>query len=116
MLRFFNLPLSLRNRRVESSTAPLPQHASMAIILFLFLGVVLYFLFSWLRFRCKYDLHKIPSPPGLPLLGHTLEFSNGLASHQLAVWVGRSLKQLGFPKLMRVRGKLSKPGDLNKAD
>lgn len=57
--------------------------------------------FLWRRW--KYDLHKVPSPPGLPLLGHTLEFFYGQPSHQLAQWIGRCLKQLGNPKLMRVR-------------
>lgn len=56
---------------------------------------------AWRRY--KYDLHKIPSPPGLPLLGHTLEFIFGQPNHQMSQWTGRCLKQLGYPKLMRVR-------------
>jgi len=51
--------------------------------------------------RWKYDLHKVPSPPGLPLLGHTLEFLYGQPSRQLSQWVGKQLKQLGNPDIMR---------------
>lgn len=52
--------------------------------------------------RWKYDLHKVPSPPGLPLLGHTLEFVYGQPNRQLSQWIGVSLKRLGYPKMMRV--------------
>ena len=52
--------------------------------------------------RWKYDLHKVPSPPGLPILGHTLEFFYGQPSHQIAQWIGRRMRQLGNTKLMRV--------------
>jgi len=54
--------------------------------------------------RWKYDVHKVPSPPGLPLIGHMLEFINGQPSHQFSQWIGHCLKQLGYPKLMRVDG------------
>lgn len=54
----------------------------------------------WLRW--KYDLHKIPSPPGLPILGHTLDFSQGLAGKQFTIWFRRIHKALGFPKAFKV--------------
>ena len=52
--------------------------------------------------RWKYDLHKMPSPPGVPLLGHALEFMCGEPSYNLASWLKRSLKKVGNPKIMRV--------------
>ena len=53
--------------------------------------------------RWKYDLHRIPSPRGLPLLGNTLEFMTGRAGDNITRWVGHSLKQLNYPKLMKVQ-------------
>ena len=53
--------------------------------------------------RWKYDVHLVPSPPGLPLIGHMWEFAKGQPSYQFSQWVGRCLKDLGYPKLMGVR-------------
>jgi len=63
--------------------------------------LVIFFATRFVWRRWKYDLHKVPSPPGLPLLGHTLEFVYGHPSHQVSQWVGSCLKQLGNPRLMR---------------
>ena len=57
--------------------------------------------------RWKYDLHKVPSPPGLPLIGNTLEFIYGQPSYQFSQWIGTCLRDLGYPKLMKVRTNLS---------
>ena len=57
----------------------------------------------WRRWR--YDLHKVPSPPGWPLLGNTLDFlygKDGQGMKELSEWLGRELKRLDYPKLMRV--------------
>ena len=56
--------------------------------------------FLWRRW--KYDLHKIPCPPGLPILGHTLSLTRGEGLRDCARWVGNALKRLDYPKLMRV--------------
>lgn len=52
--------------------------------------------------RWKYDLHKIPSPPDLPVIGQMLEFSNGQASKQLMIWLRKQLKALNWPKILKV--------------
>ena len=57
--------------------------------------------------RWKYDLHKVPCPPGLPLIGHMLEFIYGQPSYQFSQWIGTCLRDLGYPKLMKVRTNLS---------
>ena len=56
--------------------------------------------FLWRRW--KYDMHKIPYPPGLPILGHTLSLTRGEGLRDSARWVGNALKKLDYPKLMRV--------------
>jgi len=51
--------------------------------------------------RWKYDLHKIPSPPGLPFLGQSLalmQMSNSEISYERGKW----FRALGYPKIMRV--------------
>ena len=55
--------------------------------------------FLWRRW--KYDLHKIPCPPGLPILGHTLSLTRGEGLRDSARWVGNALKRFDYPKLMR---------------
>ena len=67
--------------------------------------------------RWKYDLHKIPSPRGLPFLGNALDFMTGRAGDNITRWVGHALKELNYPKLMKVHTSLSnalaqKPGRL----
>jgi len=68
----------------------------------LLLSVVAVILTRRVWRRWKYDMHKIPSPPGLPVLGHTVDFFYGLAGKDLTKWLADSYKKLGFPKLMRV--------------
>ena len=64
-------------------------------------AVVLYYLISWLHFRTKYDMHKIPSPPAYPIVGHLFDF---LAMPRLNYnsWTLESAKKLGYPKVMKV--------------
>ena len=47
-------------------------------------------------------MHKIPYPPGLPILGHTFSLTRGEGLRDSARWVGNALKKLDYPKLMRV--------------
>ena len=49
--------------------------------------------------RWKYDMHKIPSPPALPFLGH---ISGILNEGELSKYTGRWWKNLGCPKVMKV--------------
>ena len=62
------------------------------------LSVVLLTRVLWRRW--KYDLHKIPSPPGVPVVGHVLGI---LKDGELAKYNGRWWKKLGCPKVMKVR-------------
>ena len=60
--------------------------------------------------RLRYDLHKIPTPRGLPLLGQTLDMINIIRGNEEECFLrARWMRQLGFPKIMRVSG--SAPGD-----
>lgn len=34
------------------------------------LALLTYYAFKWMIYRLKYDMHKVPSPPKLPILGH----------------------------------------------
>ena len=52
--------------------------------------------------RWKYDLHKVPSPPGWPILGHSLDFVNSEVLRNTWKWFGQGLKRLNYPSLMRV--------------
>eukprot|EP00210_Caulerpa_lentillifera_P000330 g323.t1 len=64
-----------------------------------FLG---YFLLKELWMRWHYDLHKIPTPPKLPLLGHALQLKPGTKNSAMNVWVQKWRAKLGFPKLIRL--------------
>lgn len=62
--------------------------------------IVLYYVFSWLLFRLKYDLHKLPSPPKLPLVGHLhhiLKMGDRLNQNK---WLLDWHEKLGRPKIM----------------
>lgn len=64
--------------------------------------VVAWFYVLWRRW--KYDLHKIPSPPGLPLPGnkHTWRLAN--ETHEnVAKNIAQWWKDLGCPRLFKVR-------------
>ena len=61
--------------------------------------------------RWKYDLHKIPSPPGVPVVGHVLGI---LKDGELAKYNGRAWKELGCPKVMKVTNGV-RNGDSEKA-
>lgn len=50
--------------------------------------------------RWKYDLHKIPSPPSLPFLGHILEFAGG--GKHFVKWFRKRHAELGYPKIVQV--------------
>lgn len=50
--------------------------------------------------RWKYDLHKIPSPPCWPIIGHTRDFANQPDNH--AKWFKQHYINLGCPKLFKV--------------
>eukprot|EP00210_Caulerpa_lentillifera_P000349 g342.t1 len=54
----------------------------------------------WMRWH--YDLHKIPTPPKLPLLGHALQLKKGNKTYAINVWLQEWRAKLGFPKLMRL--------------
>jgi len=49
--------------------------------------------------RWKYDLHRIPSAPGLPLLGGILELA---AAKDLSVVFRKWNNHLGYPKAFKV--------------
>eukprot|EP00210_Caulerpa_lentillifera_P006594 g6299.t1 len=53
--------------------------------------------------RLKYDLHKIPSPPANPFLGHLLTLLHVSQNSSFAFWLRDWHKKLGYPKLMSVR-------------
>ena len=57
-------------------------------------------LLTWMLWkRWKYDLHKIPSPPGVPVLGHVLGI---VKTGEFTKYNSRSWKKLGCPKMMKV--------------
>lgn len=60
--------------------------------------------------RWKYDLHKIPSPPGLPIIGHTLDIADG--GMHFVKWFRKRHKQVGFPKIFKVKNKQPPSTDL----
>lgn len=74
---------------------------NMFVELFLTLCVFVVFRFLWTRW--KYDLHKIPSPPGLPILGHTLEFSRGMAGKSFSRWFRPHYEALGYPRVVKAQ-------------
>ena len=66
------------------------------------LSCLLIFLLSravWARW--KYDVHKIPSPRGWPLVGHGPYFVSGKVKIEVARVRGRLFKELGYPKIMK---------------
>eukprot|EP00210_Caulerpa_lentillifera_P000340 g333.t1 len=72
-------------------------------MLYFLIAVVLGYLLlkeSWMRWH--YDLHKIPTPPKLPLLGHALQLKRGTKNSAMNVWIQGWRAQLSFPKLMRL--------------
>ena len=84
-------------------TCFLSTRQSRLPMLFQFFSLVfVLFLTRWIWRRWRYDLHKIPSPPSIPLLGHTLDFLFGQAGKQLVNYLRRSLEQLGNPGMIRV--------------
>lgn len=52
--------------------------------------------------RWKYDLHKIPSPPALPFVGHIFGWWRLDGNQELTYRRAQWFKQLGNPKIMRV--------------
>ena len=54
----------------------------------------------WVRW--KYDIHKIPSPPEWPLLGHTLLFLGGSGAKEITYVRAYWWKRLGWPKIIKV--------------
>ena len=51
--------------------------------------------------RWKYDLHKIPSPPGLPVVGHTLNVLSNRGEGELYRYIGNTWRALGQPNLFK---------------
>lgn len=64
-------------------------------------AVVLYYFLAWFQFRTKYDLHKIPSPPSLPFVGHLFDFLK-MPRLNYNRWTLEWAKKLGYPKVMKV--------------
>ena len=54
---------------------------------------------AWARW--KYDMHKIPSMPEWPLVGHGLHFVNGKTKNEITRVRARFFKELGYPKIMK---------------
>ena len=52
--------------------------------------------------RWKYDLWRIPSPPGHPFFGHMLKMNDARRRGTFAVDRGEEWKNLGCPKIMKV--------------
>ena len=73
----------------------------MLLALSVVTAVVLYYVFSWLHFRMKYDLHKIPSPPAYPVVGHLFDFLS-MPRLNYNKWTLDWAKKLGYPKVMKV--------------
>ena len=57
--------------------------------------------------RWKYDVHRIPSPPGLPLVGHTFSVASMRGEGEMSRYFGTSWKKLGEPKALKVTQTLS---------
>lgn len=72
------------------------------MLLSLALTLAALFISRTLWRRWNFDLHKIPSAPGVPLLGHTLDFLIGQGSEQFSQLLGGWRKRLGYPKVIRV--------------
>jgi len=72
----------------------------MSLFFYGFVAIVIYFVFSWLRFRMKYDLHKIPSPPSYPIVGHLFDFLS-MPRLNYNRWTVKWAKKLGYPKVMK---------------
>ena len=74
----------------------------MLVALVALSAVVLYYLLSWLHFRLKYDIHKIPAPPSYPFVGHLFDFLR-MERLNYNSWTLDWAKKLGCPKVMKVR-------------
>jgi len=59
-----------------------------------------YFLLKELWMRWHYDLHKIPAPPKLPVLGHSLSLRKGNKTSAINIWIQEWREKLVFPKVM----------------
>ena len=71
------------------------------MLLYLLSSLVVFVVARVAWARWKYDMHKIPSPRGWPLVGHGLQFVNGKAESESTLVRGRFFKELGYPKIMR---------------
>ena len=71
------------------------------MLFYLLISLVL-FVFSRVAWaRWKYDVHKIPSPRGWPLVGHGLHFISGKVKIEAARVRAQFFKELGYPKIMK---------------
>ena len=71
-------------------------------MLFYLLSCVVLFVLARVAWaRWKYDVHKIPSPPEWPLIGHGLYFVNGKTKNEVTRVKGQFFKDLGYPKIMK---------------
>ena len=64
-------------------------------------AIILYYSYKWLSFRLKYDVHKLPCPPRLPLVGHLHHFVKMERLNQNK-WFRDWYEKLGRPKIMLV--------------
>jgi len=72
------------------------------MLYFLVSLILAYFLLKELWMRWHYDIHKIPTPPKLPILGHALSLRKGNKTYPINVWIQEWREKLGFPKLMKL--------------
>lgn len=52
--------------------------------------------------RVKYDIHKVPSPPSYPIIGHMHHFIGIYDKPRFSVWVYKWYQKLGQPPIMLV--------------
>ena len=79
-------------------SSPLPPNMWLCLLA----AFVAWKVTPWLWMRWNYDLHKIPTPPRVPFLGHALKF---IKEPNTPVYkhVNKWRQDLGDPKVIRVR-------------
>ena len=90
-------------KHVKDSVSAYAFHFSSRMWLYLFAVFVVWKATSWLWMRWNYDLHKIPSPPSVPFLGHALRFIK-VTKENIPMYehFNKWRQDLGAPKIMRV--------------
>jgi len=64
--------------------------------------VLAYWALKWLHFRFKYDVHKLPSPPQLPFIGHMYHFLQMGDRINQNKFIREWYEKLGRPKIILV--------------